>query len=240
MYRHHRSEKQDDRRHSGDKDNLMRPCDPDSPHHLHHEAPHPPCCDGMPGFHDVCPDLCDEENCKPKRKLTLKALVVVAEDSFQKIGDVEVTAPPGVGIDPHTGKATIPMHLEPIGAPVFKPVVLQDKLVNEGFLRVRLIVDDLDPHRCPDVRKETPMQFVIPFQSIRDMEGICPGDLVQEHAEIEGLLISVTPSICDPNGTTVQLTLKAILKVDVVVSRECLVTVVGKTLRCLPACPTTM
>ncbi|HHT27873.1 MAG TPA: hypothetical protein GXZ82_11585 [Firmicutes bacterium] len=185
--------------------------------------------------HEAARDRFEPKRCHDDRHLLeLKTKLVVSEETFQKVGVIDITAPPGVGFDALTGKTTHRMYLEPIGCPTLKPVVLHDKLVNEGFLRARLVIEDLDPHPCPDVRKQSAIQVVIPFQSIQDIKGICPGDHVQEFTEIEGLLVSATPGICDANGNTAKLTLKAILKVRALITRECVVAVKGKLVQVLP------
>jgi hypothetical protein len=175
-----------------------------------------------------------ERCCDDMHQLELKTKLVVSEETFQKVGVIDITAPPGIGFDALTGKTTHRLFLEAIGCPTLKPVVLHNKLVNEGFLRARLVIEDMDPNPCPDVRKQNAIQVVIPFQSIQDIKGICPGDHVQEFPEIEGLLVSATPGICDPNGNTAKLTLKAILKVRALITRECIVSVVGKLVQVLP------
>ncbi len=171
-------------------------------------------------------------------KLQLKTLVVVAEEKVQKVGELAIPAPIGVCCDAHTGDLTHCIRLEPVGDPVFRPLVLKDKLVNEGFLTVRVHVDDKDPQPCPDVRKQQAILVSIPFQSIHDLQGICPGDHVQEFAKIEALIVTGIPTACSPgqSGSVLHLNLKAILEVHIIVARECIVSVSGDIKRCLPYC----
>lgn len=188
--------------------------------------------------HQPTPPTCQPKPvCRPpSHKLNLKALVVVAEDTMQKMGELVIPAPIGVSCDPVTGRISHNVRLEPVGEPVLRPILIKDKVVNEGFVNARLIVENNDPQPCPDVRKTNSSLVVIPFQSIHDIQGICPSDHVQEFAEIEALLVSCTPAPC-PTGQTgnlMQLHLKAILNVHIVVARECIVVVSGDLLHCLP------
>ncbi|NLN18925.1 MAG: hypothetical protein GX162_06605 [Firmicutes bacterium] len=166
-------------------------------------------------------------------RLRVKTLIVIAEECVQKVGSHTIQAPVGVGVDKH-GKLTHPVRLEAVGDPVFNPTILEDKLINEGFIRARLIVDDPDP--CPDAQKAITQLVTIPFQTVHDIPGIKPGDHIQEFSKIEALLVSATPVSCIADSTTmVSLALKIVLKVDVIIARECIISVPAKILRCMPS-----
>lgn len=169
------------------------------------------------------------------RRVHIKTLVVIAEERVQKVGAFTIEAPVGVGTD-STGKLTHPIRLEPIGDPVLGSTVIENKLINEGFVRAKLIVDDTDPNPCADARKFVPQVVTIPFQTVHDIPGIRPGDHIQEFSKIEALLVSGTPVPCPPgaSGSAVTLRLKIVLQVSVVIARECIIAVPAEVLRCMP------
>ncbi|HHW09326.1 MAG TPA: hypothetical protein GXX29_05075 [Firmicutes bacterium] len=169
-----------------------------------------------------------------KRPLKIKTQILVADESFQKIGDVEITAPPGVGFDHEKGELNRNIIAEAVGAPVLTPTILKDKLVNEGFVKVRLLVEDCDPNPCPDPRKTITQTVVVPFQSVHDICGIKPGDHIQEFPSVEALLVSAVPGVSSGDGCTTRLRLKAILCIRVIVTRECIVSVPAEVVCCLP------
>ncbi|MGI6083280.1 MAG: hypothetical protein ACOYEP_10440 [Limnochordia bacterium] len=165
--------------------------------------------------------------------MRVKTLIVIAEECVQKVGSHTIEAPVGVGVDKH-GKLTHPIRLEAVGDPVFNPTILEDKLINEGFIRARLIVDDPDP--CPDTHKPLTQLVTIPFQTVHDIPGIKPGDHIQEFSKIEALLVSATPVSCvADSATVVSLALKIVLQVDVIIARECIISVPAEILRCMPS-----
>ena len=152
----------------------------------------------------------------------VKASVVIAEKTVDKVGDLIISAPIGVDIDKNTGELTAPVRIEALEKPVLKPKILCDLLINQGFLKARLIVEDNDPEPCPDVRKGIIKTVIIPIQSVIDIKGIRPSDHVQEHVKIRSLSVFAIPDL-GPNGVVgkkIKLILKVILKVKIVVSRE--------------------
>jgi hypothetical protein len=196
-----------------------------------------PICDKDSYVKDSCDkdscdkDSCDKDSCdKHSHEKKIKALVVIAEKDVQKIGDLTITAPLGVGIDKTTGDLTVPVLLEAIGEPVLKPKIIPDRLINQGFLHAKLIVEDIDPEPCPDVRKGITKEIFIPIQSVIEIEGICPGDHIQEFAEIESLTVFGVPDKPQSGsaGTKVKLILKVILDVKIIIAREDLITVLVK------------
>ncbi len=173
--------------------------------------------------HWYCEPKCDKHSHKKK----IKTLAIIAERSVQKIGDLTITAPIGVGIDKTTGDLTVPVRLEAIGEPVLKPKIIHDKLINEGFVRAKLIVEDNDPEPCPDVRKGLTKEIYIPIQRVIEIKGICPGDHIQEFAKIKSLSVFAFPDKLQSGfaGTKVKLILKVILDVKIIIAREEIVTV---------------
>lgn len=169
---------------------------------------------------------CDKDSNKKK----IKALVVIAEKNVQKIGDLTISAPIGVGIDKTTGDLTVPVRLEAMGEPVLRPKIIHDKLINEGFVRAKLIVEDNDPEPCPDVRKGLTKEIFIPIQRVIEIKGISPGDHIQEFAEIKSLSVFAVPDKPQSGfaGAKVKLILKVILDVRIIIAREEIITVSTK------------
>lgn len=220
------------------KDCMEVDCDVSTPPNCYHEheykRPAPPVRRAERKYYrPEPPDCIPECDCHKKKLNKIKTMLVVAETKIQKVGALLVDAPIGVEWDNTKGAISHHIHLEPLGDPVFRPVVLKNKLVNEGFITVRMTVIDNDPMPCPDVRKFQPVTVVIPFQSIHDIHGICPGDHVHEFAKVEGLLVSGVPCPAKAHqaGTSLQLDIKAILAVRIIVSRECILSVPG-TIKC--------
>ena len=218
-----------------------RPHDPRTHHHCDPQ-PHRGPVNGTDSFDEIATiehsDYHGQRDRPPQRKkaVHIKALVIVAEECVEKIGTFNIKAPIGVGVTP-SGKLTHPIRLEPIGEPVLNPTIIPNKLINEGFVRARLIVDDIDPHPCADARKHVPQLVTVPFQAVHDIPGIEPNDHIQEFAKVETLLVSGTPEVCPPgvSGSVVTLTLKVILRVSIIVARECVLAVPdAKVLRCIP------
>lgn len=164
----------------------------------------------------------------------IKALVVIAEKNVEKIGDLTITAPIGIGIDKATGDLTVPVRLEAVGEPIMKPKIIHEKLINEGFVRAKLIVEDNDPEPCPDVRKGQTKEVFIPLQSVIEIKGILPGDHIQEFTKIVSLSVFAVPDKpqSGSTGTIVKLILKVILDVRIIISREEIVTVCVKDKYC--------
>lgn len=157
----------------------------------------------------------------------IKTLAVIAKKTVQKVGDLEITAPVGVGIDQTTGNLTAPVRLEILGEPVLKPRIIKNHLINEGFVPAKLIVEDNDPEPCTDIRKGFVQRVFIPFQSVLEFEGIKPGDDIQEKIKVKSTSVMGFPDVRPPGlaGTKVKLILKVILKVKIIISRECIIAV---------------
>jgi len=172
---------------------------------------------------------------KPKEKRKVKGLIVIAEETVQKTGQLEIPAPVGITVDPETGNLMPPVQLEPLAEPVLQPQIIPDKLVNEGSVLVKLVVKDIDPNPCPDTSKFPPKQVVVPIQSVHEIIGIKPGDHIQEFPEVEFLsATAIHDSLQESAGTTLRLALKVIVKSKIIIARECIFLAAVDILRCLP------
>lgn len=157
---------------------------------------------------------------KPKKKRSVKALVVKAERTVQKVGAIQVCAPVGVNIDSKTGELLTPVELKLLGEPVFTPTVVPCKLINHGLQKACLIVKRARPSNC-DYVVTSKVDLDIPIFGMHDIPDIQPGDHVQEKAEVESIDIR---GIRDPNanecGAGKILIIKIVYKVEVCVARE--------------------
>lgn len=159
---------------------------------------------------------------KKTRTKSIRCATVVAKRILHKIGAIDIDAPIGIGINTTTGEPTIPLVLIPLGEPLLTPLVIKDKLINQGHLPVKLVVDDNKSDLCSDVKKGISFRFNIPIQHEARIHGVMPGDCVQEKAQIELLSIWGFPKSQLNKGACpgAKLVLKVILKVEVVVLRE--------------------
>ncbi|HKM42882.1 MAG TPA: hypothetical protein VJZ70_02715 [Limnochordia bacterium] len=138
--------------------------------------------------------------------------VVIAEIETTKIASLELKAPLGVGVDLETGDMTKLVKVTPLGEPVLRRAILPGKLINEGFLKTRLIVEG-------DILERT---LYLPIFSVTEIEGIQPGDHVLEFAELEHSSVSGLPDVV-PLGQScyqVKLFVRALLKIQITVTRE--------------------
>lgn len=174
---------------------------------------------------DLERENCHKRNCNNENShKRIKTSVVIAKKVVQKVGDLVIDAPIGVGIDKATGNLTKPVHLELFGDIVMKPKIIKGKLINEGFVPTRLIVEDNDPEPCPDVRKGIIKQVFIPVQSVIEIKGIKPCDDVDEKIKIESFSVFGLPDTSQ-GLAKIKLILKVVLKVKVLISRECVIPV---------------
>jgi hypothetical protein len=157
---------------------------------------------------------------KSKKKRSVKALVVKAELTVQKVGTIQICAPLGVIVDSKTGELRTPVELKLLGQPVFTPTVVSCKLINNGLQKACLVVQKLCRSGC-EFSVSSKVDLDIPIFGMHDIPHIQPGDQVQEKAEVE--LIDIR-GIRDPNskdcGEKVILIIKVIYKVDVTIARE--------------------
>ncbi|HCF49924.1 MAG TPA: hypothetical protein DER60_06560 [Syntrophomonas sp.] len=143
----------------------------------------------------------------------IKTLKVLCTQCIQENGEITISAPSGVTLDVTTGQLNVPVTLELAGSPQIRNItVLQGKVVNEGIVPVRLLVDG----------QEIIKLLEIPFQGIVECSGVEPGDNIQKHdLQVEGLIVSPVRLITgDLACLTLNLILKAIVKACIVISRE--------------------
>lgn len=138
--------------------------------------------------------------------------VVVAEIEATKIASLEMQAPLGVDVQLDTGELTKQVRVIPLDEPLLRRTILPGKLINEGFLKVQLMVED----------NELQNVLYLPIFSVTDIEGIQPGDHVLEFSELEHISVSGLPDVV-PLGQSnyrVKLFVRALLKIQITVTRE--------------------
>ncbi|MCK9525164.1 MAG: hypothetical protein M0R49_04455 [Limnochordia bacterium] len=138
--------------------------------------------------------------------------VVIAETEATKIASLELQAPLGVGVDLDTGELTRLVKVTPLGDPVLRYTILKGKLINEGFLKARLEVES----------EELEHIVYLPIFSVTEVEGIEPGDHVLEFSELEHISVSGLPDMVPigHSGYKVKLFVRALLKIQITVTRE--------------------
>ena len=138
--------------------------------------------------------------------------VVVAEVEASKLASLELNAPIGVGVDLNTGELSEVVRVAPVGDPVLKQTIIPGKLINEGFLKVTLTVekDDLE------------VLLYLPIYSVTKIDGIKPEYHVVEVSELEHISVSGLPDVVPlgHTGIKVKIIVRALLKVQITVTRE--------------------
>jgi len=157
---------------------------------------------------------------KPSKKRCMKAMVVKAELTVQKVGTIQICAPLGVIADPKTGVLKTPVDLRLLGRPVFTPTVVPCKLINHGLQKACLLVQKRVHSGC-EYSVASKVDLDIPIFAMHDVPHILPGDEVQEKAEVESIDIR---GIRDPNSQDCEertiLIITVVYKVHVIFSRE--------------------
>ena len=157
---------------------------------------------------------------KEKNKRCMKALVVKAQLTVQKIGAIQIAAPLGIEINDKTGELKTPVELKLFDQPVFSPTIVPCKLINHGLQKASLVVHKTGLADC-NFAVASKLDLDIPIFGMHDIPHIQPGDHVHEKAEVESIDIR---GIRDPNdkgcGEKSILLIKIIYKVDVTISRE--------------------
>ncbi|WP_422444631.1 hypothetical protein [Thermoanaerobacterium sp. DL9XJH110] len=153
----------------------------------------------------------------------LKTLVVVCEQNVQEIGEIRITAPPGVILDPITGLLNVKPTLTVVDNPVLNDATLDGKVINYGWVKVLLTITG--------IAVPVSSYYAIPLQGHISCPDIQPGDHVQHFPKLEGTLVYALPSVDPVTGSlsTGVLSLKVAYDVKIVVAREQLVSV--------PVCP---
>lgn len=158
----------------------------------------------------------------------IKTLVLLHKDTIIKVGEGILPAPIGVDIDSKTGNLTVPVEVVPVGEIVLNPKIVKNLLVNEGFLKIKLISYSPDPEPCLEARKCTVKETTIPVHSIHKIKGICPDDIVHEKVEIKSISVMAIPDDTEQTlGTKLNLVIKVILEVKLSVLREEIISVLS-------------
>ena len=142
----------------------------------------------------------------------IKTNVIIAEIEATKIASLDLKAPIGVDVDLETGELTEIVQVEPARAPVLRKTIIPGKLINEGFLKARLIVE----------AEQLESIIYLPIYSVTKIQGIKPGDQAVEISELEHISISGLPDVVPigSSGYKVKLLVHALLKVQITVTRE--------------------
>lgn len=162
---------------------------------------------------------------KPDKERLIKASLIIAKEKIQKVGELQITAPIGVGVDQKTGNLTIPVQLEIVGEPVLKAKIIDNKLINEGFVPAKIFTKDSNFYS--ETVQKFAQQVFIPFHSIVEIKGIKPSDDVEEKFTVESTSVMGVPGICDSSlaGSVATLFLRVILKVEILISRNCIISI---------------
>ncbi|HBG00976.1 MAG TPA: hypothetical protein DDW87_05320 [Firmicutes bacterium] len=162
---------------------------------------------------------------KVKNCRLIKALVIKAELTVQKVGTIEVAAPLGVEVDHRTGELETPVELELIGLPVFTPTIVPCKLINHGLQKACLVVRQRGCAPC-QLSVSSSLDLNIPIYGMHDVPHIKSGDHVQELAQVESIDIR---GIRDPSSHGCErrdiLIVRVVYRVKVIIAREELVSI---------------
>jgi hypothetical protein len=163
----------------------------------------------------------DKKN-EVKKTKEIKTLVVVYKNTIMKVGKIVIPAPIGVKIDLKTGKIMAPLKIAPADNVVLTPKVEKGLLINEGFVKIKMLFKNPDPEPCPDVRKSISKEVVVPIQSVHQIDCLRPGDEVKENATIETITVMGIPdnSSSKSTGQKANLIINAVLKIKLTILRE--------------------
>lgn len=143
----------------------------------------------------------------------IKVPRVICQKFVQEFGDITIPAPPGVTLDVTTGRLNVKVTLERAGTPQIRNLtVLPGKVINQGVVPVRLLVDNLVVIQLLE----------IPFQAVIDCPGAQPGDIVQKHdLQIEGFTVAPVQILATDLVTLeLNLILKVVVEFCLVVASE--------------------
>ncbi len=143
----------------------------------------------------------------------IKVNRVLCQKFVQEYGDITIPAPPGIILDVTTGLLNVKITLERAGTPQIRNLtVLPGKVINQGVVPVRLLVDNLVVIQLLE----------IPFQAVIDCPGAQPGDIVQKHdLQIEGFTVAPIQLLAaDLITLELNLILKVVLEFCLVVASE--------------------
>jgi hypothetical protein len=142
----------------------------------------------------------------------IKTHVIIAEIEATTIASLDLKAPLGVDVDLETGELKKMVRVVPLGEPVLRKTIIPGKLINEGFLKARLLVE---PHNLETI-------IYLPIFSVTKIDGIDEEDQVVEVSELEHISVCGLPDVI-PIGQTgykVKLLVRALLRVHITVTRE--------------------
>ncbi|WP_031516903.1 hypothetical protein [Desulfofalx alkaliphila] len=147
---------------------------------------------------------------------------IVAKKEFIKVGETTIPAPIGVEIDPKTGDLLVPVESKPVGDPVLTPIIKKNLLINEGFIKLKLLFKLQNSAHCPDAKGGLIKEVVVPIQSVQKLDNIRPGDEVKEQSKIKAITIVGIPADTSSKiaGQKANLIVKVVLKVKLIVYRK--------------------
>ncbi len=155
-----------------------------------------------------------------KKKRFVKALVVKAEQTIQKVGTIQICSPLGVQVDSRTGELKTPVELKLLGQPVFTPTVVPCKLINHGLQKACLVIQQARHAGC-DFAVSSKVSLDIPIFAMHDIPHLQPGDQVQEKAVVESIDIR---GIRNPNSVECDATniliIRIVYKVEICIASE--------------------
>ncbi|MEG6615291.1 hypothetical protein V6C27_02460 [Peptococcaceae bacterium 1198_IL3148] len=162
-------------------------------------------------------------------KKEIKALVVLHKEKILKYAEGVIPAPIGVEIDSKTGQLTVPVEIIPVSEVILNPKVVNNLLINEGFVKVKIIAYISDPEPCHDERKCITKEATVPIQSVHQIGGIYPDDDIEEKVHIKSISVIGIPDNSLPKsvGQRIDLAIKIVLEVKLIISRKEIISVLA-------------
>lgn len=157
-----------------------------------------------------------------KETKEIKTLVVVYKTTIMKVGEIIIPAPIGVKIDQNTGMIMTPIKIAPADNVILTPKVERGLLINEGFVKIKMLFKKPNPEPCLDVRKGINKEVVVPIQSVHPIDCLRPGDEVKENIKVETITVMGSPdnSLPKSTGQKANLIIKVVLKIKLTILRE--------------------
>ena len=154
----------------------------------------------------------------------VKIPLVICQKFEQEFGEITISAPVGVTINPLTGELTPAVTVRIAGSPILRTAtVIPDKIINQGVIPVNVFVAGIT---LPVIQG-----LEVPFEGIIDCPGSRPGDIVQKHDfQIEGVSVSGVTVLLPIPG--VNLIIKVVFKFCLVVASTRLLKVNAAELTC--------
>lgn len=155
-------------------------------------------------------------------KKEIKALVVLHKEKILKCAECVVPAPIGVKMDSKSGQLTVPVEVIPVGEVILTPKIVNNLLINEGFVKVKIIayISDTEPY-C-DERKCITKEATVPIQTVHQIEGICTDDDIEEKVHIKSISVIGIPDNNLPKSAAqrINFSIKVVLEVKLIISRK--------------------